>query len=598
MRFSAAARTAIATAVLIGASLLAGGPARQGEYALLDLRFAISRIVSAPDPPIPSVIVTISPESEERLGSTFSPEWRQWYPEMIATLNDAGATGIVWDAIFVASNPDADADVASAFASAQVIAGEDRVDQNNRVIEQSLLEAGWLSLILSQTGVPRRTPAGTASPPISSVAAGLAYESGLTATAPSDQESLWIDYSFDPSGVPTFQIADLLLAEDQRLGDEFATPLSVFADRLVFIGVDLPGEDQYRVPGSFGETVPGMLAHVVATWSYASERPISRLSGWVGRGAAILPAFLIVLAGGYARSRFRKATLILVAAIAILAPPAVFAAWRVWLPWTATMLFALAATIFVTVGQRISLARNYRTSLGFDPALLEQYSHSVKSLTEGVERHATVLCADVRNYTQFVTDNRPDEVQKVMTTYMATMEELVDEQGGYINKFVGDEIVAVFGFPLSEDEAEHRATRCAHNMLERLVELNAEWSVDDLPVLDGIGVGLDTGGLRFTNIGGVRRVQFDVIGGAINGASRLQGLTKQMARPLIVSAEVASEQNVFAVEQSAMELVPDGDVGVQQNEATDPDARFVFIGEVMIRGQGRRRLYGIEDGRG
>ncbi|MFW5737503.1 MAG: DUF4434 domain-containing protein [Spirochaetota bacterium] len=99
------------------------------------------------------------------------------------------------------------------------------------------------------------------------------------------------------------------------------------------------------------------------------------------------------------------------------------------------------------------------------------------------------------------------------------------------------------------------------------------------PVLDGIGVGVDTGRLRFTNIGGSQRIQFDVIGGAINGASRLQSLTKQMGRPLIISAEVADEQTVFAVAENAGAGATDG-------------SALEFIGEVMVRGQGRRRLFG------
>ena len=190
-----------------------------------------------------------------------------------------------------------------------------------------------------------------------------------------------------------------------------------------------------------------------------------------------------------------------------------------------------------------------------------------------------MLCADVRNYTQFVTDTPPDEVQQVMRHYMSTMEGLVHQHGGYINKFVGDEIIAVFGFPLSEHKSARRAVLAGRDMLLKTRELNAEWSVAGLPVLDGIGVGIDTGTLRFITLGGSRRIQFDVIGAAINGASRLQGLTKQMEHPLIVSAQVATGQDVFDVDEQAT--------------ATGGEGSLEFIGEVLIRGQGRRRLFGL-----
>ncbi len=583
MRVTPAVRTAIATAVLVAASLLAGGAVRSGEYALLDLRFAAAQILEAPEPPFPTAIVTITPESQERLGETFSAEWRRRYPAMIERLRNVGATAVVWDAIFVASNSEYDPDLATSFASMPVAAGEDRVDKNNEVIAAALARIGWINHVVSEDGTPRRTPADTPYPPLGFVAAQLADR---------DDESLstsehWIDFTFDPRDAPQFDIADVMLADANRLADEFSTPTSVFTDRVVFVGVDLPNEDRTRIPGSASASSPGVLAHVVAAWSFSDGRQIVRLDRWAGRGAAITPALLVLLAGGFARSRLRRLTLIAMLIGAALVPTALFVVWRLWVPYAATVGFTILAAAYVTVGQRISLARNYRTSLGFDPALLEEYNHSVKSLTEGVEREATVLCADVRSYTQFVTDNRPDEVQRVMTTYMAAMEELVDREGGYINKFVGDEIVAVFGFPMEEADAEHRATKCAHSMLERLIELNAEWSVDALPILEGIGVGVDSGGLRFTNIGGIRRIQFDIIGGAVNGASRLQGLTKQMARPLIVSAEVATAQRVYEVEQA--------DPLSESESTAEQDASLVFIGEVMIRGQGRRRLFGIEE---
>jgi class 3 adenylate cyclase len=172
-------------------------------------------------------------------------------------------------------------------------------------------------------------------------------------------------------------------------------------------------------------------------------------------------------------------------------------------------------------------------------------------------------------------------VQRVMGEYMAAMENVVDTHGGYINKYVGDEIVAVFGFPRDEKGVIDRAVRAGLAMLQKLEELKEKWVGEGLPTLEAVGIGLDSGPLRFTHIGGRHRVQFDIIGNPINGASRLQTLTKEHKRALILPAEMVEVQQ-------ELEVVMYG-----ANEQAPARKAVTFLGEVMIRGQGRRRVYGL-----
>lgn len=562
------------------ATLAAGWSPTRVEYALLDLRFGINRAfeqAAERDYASRVAVLLVTPDSERRLDAVYSAEWRRWYPQLIGTLDESGARGVVWDATFLASMPDHDGDLAAAFAEFPVIAAESAVEQNNATIRPALAGVGGKSFVVVRN-VPRRTLGDTPLPPLGAVARRL------VADAPSAPESLpassiWLDFSWSPLSVPAYDIADVILGSSERLADPNRTPASIFADRVIFIGTDLPGADRYPIPGTHDRAVAGVLAQIASLWSHLSSRRITRVDGWVARAVVLLPSTAVIVAGGLRRRRDRRITTALVVGLVVLLPPAAFATLRLWLPYAAMLLFATVAVAVVAATHRIQLARNYRTSLGFDPRLLEDHLGSVESSSSGVERTTTVLCADVRNYTQFVTDSLADEVQKVMTTYMAEMERIVHRHGGYINKFVGDEIVAVFGFPLSEADAAQRAVLTARDMLAEVRELNARWSVEDLPVLDGIGVGVDTGPLLFTNIGGSQRVQFDVIGGAVNGASRLQGLTKQMSRPLIMSAEVVEEQTVFAVAENG-------------GSDSSGEPALEFIGEVMVRGQGRRRLFG------
>ena len=102
------------------------------------------------------------------------------------------------------------------------------------------------------------------------------------------------------------------------------------------------------------------------------------------------------------------------------------------------------------------------------------------------------------------------------------MAEVVISHGGTIDKFQGDAVMAVFGAPEPLDDHAARALRCAIAMQRRQAELNAEgWSVVDLPTM-GVGIGVNTGSVIAGTIGGAGRLEYTVVGDAVNVASRLQ----------------------------------------------------------------------------
>jgi len=88
-----------------------------------------------------------------------------------------------------------------------------------------------------------------------------------------------------------------------------------------------------------------------------------------------------------------------------------------------------------------------------------------------------------------------------------------------VNKYVGDEVVAVFGFPLSGDRCEERAVAAARAMLQTMESLHRSWTERGMPSIRRIGIGLDRGSATFAEVGGRTKSQFDIIGNCINGAS-------------------------------------------------------------------------------
>jgi adenylate cyclase len=155
----------------------------------------------------------------------------------------------------------------------------------------------------------------------------------------------------------------------------------------------------------------------------------------------------------------------------------------------------------------------------------------------GEERTATVLFSDIRSFTA-ITAGKPSQiVLHWLNEYLTAMDEVISAEGGFLNKFIGDGLMVLFGVPLSNGvEADAaRAVRCAQKMIRRVDELNREHPAGShFPKLK-IGVGIHTGQLTCGNIGSAKRLEYSVIGETVNLASRLESLTKEFQVDIVMS---------------------------------------------------------------
>lgn len=162
-----------------------------------------------------------------------------------------------------------------------------------------------------------------------------------------------------------------------------------------------------------------------------------------------------------------------------------------------------------------------RTLRSFIPASVAERLKSVpsaESLQEEVE--ATVLFSDIRGYSTLAEQLEARRVAEILTRHLAAMSEVIQAHGGTLTEFVGDAVMAVFGAPDPLPDHPDRALRCALAMQVRQRELNAE-DEDASPLHMGIGV--NTGTVMAGTMGGGGRLQYTVIGDAVNVAARLQG---------------------------------------------------------------------------
>ena len=142
---------------------------------------------------------------------------------------------------------------------------------------------------------------------------------------------------------------------------------------------------------------------------------------------------------------------------------------------------------------------------------------------EPQEVEVTVLFSDIRGFSTIAERLGAREVAAVVGRHLSAMAEVVTAHGGMIDKFQGDAVMAVFGAPEPLDDHAERALRCAIAMQARQDELNAAgWSVDGMSAM-GVGIGVNTGSVIAGTVGGGGRLEYTVVGDAVNVASRLQG---------------------------------------------------------------------------
>lgn len=156
----------------------------------------------------------------------------------------------------------------------------------------------------------------------------------------------------------------------------------------------------------------------------------------------------------------------------------------------------------------------------------------------GEEREATVVFTDIRGFTQLTAGKHSAAVLTWLNRYFAAMDEVIAEENGFLNKFIGDGLMILFGVPLTaglENDA-WSGVRCGIRMLERVERLNRENQNDPTSPPIQIGVGIHTGSLTCGSVGSQARLEYSVIGETVNLASRLESLTKDFHVRLIMSA--------------------------------------------------------------
>ena len=157
----------------------------------------------------------------------------------------------------------------------------------------------------------------------------------------------------------------------------------------------------------------------------------------------------------------------------------------------------------------------------FTPMLAARIAAAPESLRLGGERRdIAVLFSDIRGFTRLAATLTPDETARLLTEYFSEMADCVFRHGGTLDKFIGDEVMAQWGAPISEADDADRALAAALDMIGELSRLNARWLSQGRPRLH-VGIGINYGEAFAGYLGSERRLEYTVIGDTVNTAKRL-----------------------------------------------------------------------------
>jgi adenylate cyclase len=264
--------------------------------------------------------------------------------------------------------------------------------------------------------------------------------------------------------------------------------------------------------------------------------------------AGLVLAFAVVFIAFRYRWHIAVVTCLLLVAAIFLVALALFSSSHLWLP-TVSIDACLLAALPAGLGYRSVRERHLKNAMEAERHQLmglferhvsaevaaEIWKNRDNIVFVGEERVATILFSDIRSFTAMTAGVPSKEVLAWLNRYLTAMGEVIKQNRGLLNKFIGDGIMVLFGAPLTEGTQEDacRAIRCAQEMLAKVDQWNATKPPGD-PTLK-IGIGIHTGQVTAGYVGSPDRLEYSVIGEAVNLASRLESLTKDFHTPLVLS---------------------------------------------------------------
>jgi adenylate cyclase len=324
-----------------------------------------------------------------------------------------------------------------------------------------------------------------------------------------------------------------IIQSELRLAEGATNPVvdpSDLRDKYVFVGASAPGLMDLR-PTPISRVYPGVEIHATALDNLLAGDFIRPFPAAGSIACAVAFALLLALGGVFGRKSWHLGVAIAAAFLLPLAAGFVLyeAGW--WfpiVPQTLAAAFAVAGGAlynYATEGrQKAFIKQAFRHYLG--PAVIDQMIEDPSRLRLGGERRSlTIFFSDIEKFSSFSERLDPTALTALLNEYLTEMGQVILAEGGYVDKYIGDAIVAFWNAPLGQDDHAARAIRAALGCQRRLAERRAEWT-ERYGATVKMRIGLNTGEVVVGNMGSDVRFNYTILGDAANLASRLEGANK------------------------------------------------------------------------
>ena len=364
---------------------------------------------------------------------------------------------------------------------------------------------------------------------------------------PDNPSHLKIDYRLAP--VPRYAFWDIysLAAEKNDLNESKLR--DAFAGKIVFLGYTFSAEDEHTIPVRLkifpgakeaSDRVHGIYIHALGAKTLLAGRTLEDVPAWPTWTLATVLALVSGMLFLVLPPAPAGAVLVLAALLTCFGIYDLFLSFQVMR--AAPAAFGLFIPGAFTGIYRYSVQhRQFRYVKSLfksyvNPHVLQQILDYPKSaLFEGQRVCVSVMFTDIRNFSTLSEVLDPQVVVSGLNRYLSEMTEAVVGTSGYLNRFIGDGILAIFGAPNAlPDDGAWGAVRCGLDMLDRLQRLNLSEIFPGIPEIR-IGIGVHTGEAIVGNIGCYQKMDYSITGDTANVASRIEGMTKVYKVPFLIS---------------------------------------------------------------
>jgi class 3 adenylate cyclase len=365
--------------------------------------------------------------------------------------------------------------------------------------------------------------------------------------------------------IPAYRLVDVLRCLDRQP----AAVAEAFSGKVVLVGSNLAEEDRKRTPDRFmpqptawvaesgecrlgrlgpshaeGGTTPGVFVHAAAVQSVMTGnlvRPVPLIGRALGAVLASVGGSLL----GFAVAPWLAVLGVAALAAACFGLAVVALGFGFWFPVAvpaaaAVISMVLAYLVRFLVEERRRRRVQHAFSHYLAPSIVDRLAESEAELRLGGERREiTVMFADLSGFTALSTRLPPEELMAVTNTYHAMMVEAVEATGGYINQFLGDAVMAIWGAPLADPDHAASAARAALRIVEKIMQAKAAADAQGVPGY-AVKIGINTGPAVVGNVGAPKRYNYTAVGETVNIAARLESVPEDYGCRIVVGPVTAA----------------------------------------------------------